>query len=128
MTYPIVETQLRLIRALQKGYVEALEAADWQSADYRCSHLHKLCEGLHYLSLMLDKTSVPEAAPPKRVNGNGWVSSIRSVAPAQPLNSADRPVTSATSEPFSETPPDPMRYAWGGDPLGVKPKPVDEVW
>jgi hypothetical protein len=128
MTYPIIETQLRLVRALQKGYVEALEAGDWQAADYRCSQLHKLCEGLHYITAMLDKQSVSEAVPPRRVNG--WVSSIRSTAPTPSPNRTDQLLAAGTFEPPPETQPDPMRYAWDGEPLplGVKPKPVDEVW
>src|SRR4028118_1454274 len=84
ITYPIIETQLRLIRALQKGYIEALEAGDWQAANYRCLHLHKLCEGLHHLSQLLNRESgIPEAMPQKSVNS--WVSSIRAAAPTNAL-------------------------------------------
>lgn len=91
--YPIIETQLRLIRALQKGYAEALEAGDWQAADYRAAHLHKLCEGLHHLSQLLDKGHIPsEIVKPK--SSNNWVNTLRSVpssfSQTQPLMSEDK--------------------------------------
>jgi hypothetical protein len=129
ITYPIIETQLRLIRALQKGYVEALEAGDWQAADYRCSHLHKLCEGLHHLSQLLDRGSrIPDSVTPR--NANGWVSSIHSVvptpSPTQSLVAADKPV--ASPPPPAEQTPAPMRDEWRGGLEGVKSKPSDEVW
>jgi hypothetical protein len=126
-TYPIIETQLRLIRALQKGYIEALEAGDWQAANYRCLHLHKLCEGLHHLSQLLNRESgIPEAAPQKSVNN--WVSSIRAAAPTNALtpsaesNSTEKPVVSAP------LPPEPTRYEWGIGFQGIEPPPIDEVW
>jgi hypothetical protein len=125
INYPIIETQLRLIRALQKGYVEALEAGDWQAADYRCSHLHKLCEGLYHLSQLLDRGTnvLPEAVTPR--NTNSWVSTIRSVAPTNSLSqspeSGDKPVV--TPPP----PPDPSRYIWSGGLQNTDP-PIDEVW
>src|ERR671932_1579103 len=85
ITYPIIETQLRLIRALQKGYVEALEAGDWQAANYRCLHLHKLCEGLHHLSELLEKdSSIPDSVV-KPKNASSWVASIRSTVPMHSL-------------------------------------------
>src|SRR3712207_240393 len=89
INYPIIETQIRLIRALQKGYVEALEAEDWQAADYRCNHLNKLCEGLYYLSQLLDKeNTISSPAKPARntTNPNSWVNTIRSTTPARALN------------------------------------------
>ncbi|HEY9901111.1 MAG TPA: hypothetical protein V6D43_01560 [Candidatus Sericytochromatia bacterium] len=124
ITYPIIETQLRLIRALQKGYVEALEAGDWQAANYRCLHLHKLCEGLHHLSQLLDReSSIPDAVPQKSVNS--WVSSIRSTAPINSLtqspDSAEKPVVSPSS-------PEGTRYEWGIGFQGINPPPIDEVW
>ncbi|HEY9823526.1 MAG TPA: hypothetical protein V6D35_22555 [Candidatus Sericytochromatia bacterium] len=126
-TYPIIETQLRLIRALQKGYIEALEAGDWQAANYRCLHLHKLCEGLHHLSQLLNRESgIPEAMPQKSVNS--WVSSIRAAAPSNALtpspesNSTEKPVVSPP------LPPEPTRYEWGIGFQGIEPPPIDEVW
>lgn len=128
-TYPIIETQLRLIRALQKGYVEALEAGDWQAANYRCFHLHKLCEGLHHLSQLLDRErSIPEPVPQKSLNGmnNSWVSSIRATAPLNSLTPApdfaEKPVVSPPP------PPEPTRYEWGIGFQGIDPPPIDEVW
>jgi hypothetical protein len=98
--YPIIESQLRLIRALQKGYVEALEAGDWQTADYRAAHLHKLCEGLHHLSQLLDKGStIPATVTPK--NRDSWLSSIRSVPSTV---SFDQPLT-ADNKPLASPPP-----------------------
>lgn len=95
--YPIIETQLRLIRALQKGYAEALEAGDWQMADYRAAHLHKLCEGLHHLSQLLDKgRTTPEKI--KQKSSNNWVNTLRSVpssfSQTHPLMSDDQFTTS----------------------------------
>lgn len=124
-TYPIIETQLRLIRALQKGYVEALEAGDWQAANYRCLHLHKLCEGLHHLSELLDKENrIPETVTSK--SGNSWVSSIHSTNLIPSLNpSPETPDKSPVSPPI---PPEPARYEWGMGFQGVEPPPIDEVW
>lgn len=124
MNYPIIETQIRLIRALQKGYVEALEAGDWQAADYRCAHLQKLCEGLYHLSQLLDKeNSLPDGVAPR--NANGWVNSIRSIAPTNPptqsLGTSDKSGTSASPLP------DPTRYIWSGGSQSVQ-QPVDEAW
>ncbi|MBD2014822.1 hypothetical protein H6F96_12700 [Microcoleus sp. FACHB-53] len=113
INYPIIETQLRLIRALQKGYAEALEAGDWQAADYRAAHLHKLCEGLHHLSQLLDKgRSVPDTVTPK--NRDNWLNSIRS-APTnlsleQPLIAGNPPVASPPSLPEIE--PDQLNDEW----------------
>jgi hypothetical protein len=111
--YPIIETQLRLIRALQKGYVEALEAGDWQTADYRAAHLHKLCEGLHHLSQLLDKGStVPVTVTPK--NRDSWLSSIRSVPSTvsfdQPLTADNQPV--ASPPPLPELKPEQIKDEW----------------
>jgi hypothetical protein len=127
MNYPIIETQLRLIRALQKGYVEALEAGDWQAAEYRCAHLHKLCEGLHYLGQLLSKeNSIPSPgtpAPPRSVNG--WVSSIRAVTQTPSLTQAS---ANATDKPAVTPPPtDPASYIWSNESQSPKP-PIDEVW
>ena len=125
-TYPIIETQLRLIRALQKGYIEALEAGDWQAANYRCLHLHKLCEGLNYLSQLLDReNSIPEAMPPKSIN-NSWVSSIRTTAPLNSLNPASDSMEKPVVSP--PVPPEPARYEWGIGFQGMEPPPIDEVW
>lgn len=128
ITYPIIETQLRLIRALQKGYIEALEAGDWQAADYRCSHLHKLCEGLHHISQLLNKeSSIPDTVTQRNVNS--WVSSIRSVptpSSTPSLKAADKPVASPPPPPGPA--PDPTRYEWGLGSQGVEPPPLDEVW
>ncbi|NEP01295.1 MAG: hypothetical protein F6K58_22090 [Symploca sp. SIO2E9] len=125
--YPIIETQLRLIRALQKGYVEALEAGDWQAADYRCSHLNKLCEGLNHLSQLLPRENIlPEVIAPRNVrNANGWVSTIRSHnsnhALTQSSDNGDKPSNSASLP--SET----TRNEWGnGFPMDQPP--IDEVW
>ena len=127
INYPIIETQIRLIRALQKGYVEALEAEDWQAADYRCNHLNKLCEGLYYLSQLLDKDSTissPVKAA-RNTNPNNWVSSIRSTTPARALNhSLDSGENSMSSSLSSE----PTRYEWGSSSQSVQPPPIDEVW
>lgn len=123
INYPIIETQMRLIRALQKGYVEALEAGDWQAADYRCAHLQKLCEGLYHLSQLLEReNSLPDGVTPKNINS--WVGSIRSVptnSSAQALGSADKPI------PSSATLPDPANYMWSNSPQNTQP-PIDEVW
>ena len=126
-THPfIIETQLRLIRAFQKGYIEALEAGDWQAADYRGSHLQKLCEWLYHLTQSLDRrSSIPEAVTQKSVNS--WVGSIRSIAPTTSSNpspnAADKPMVSPPS------PPDPARYVWGMRPgEGSESPPIDEVW
>lgn len=127
ITYPILETQLKLIRALQKGYIEALEAGDWQAADYRCAHLQKLCEGLHYLSHLLDRGGSPEAVT--RKNTNSWVSSIRSTTPihssAQSLGSANQPVASS---PSPEAMSEPIQPPLKGILQGIKPQSIDEVW
>ncbi len=125
-TYPIIETQLRLIRALQKGYFEALEAGDWQAANYRCLHLHKLCEGLHHLSELLDKENrIPDTVTAK--SGNNWVSSIHSTNLIPSLN----PSPETTDKPPVSPPPlpsEPARYEWGMGFQGVEPPPIDEVW
>ncbi len=109
--YPIIETQLRLIRALQRGYAEALEAGDWQMADYRAAHLHKLCEGLHHLSQLLDRGHIsPEGIKPK--SSNNWVNTLRSVPShfpqSHPLMSEDKftksplPLPEITPEQLNE--------------------------
>lgn len=113
INYPIIETQLRLIRALQKGYVEALEAGDWQAADYRAAHLHKLCEGLYHLSQLLDKgRTVPDMVMPK--NRDSWVSSIRSVPSTLSL---DRPPI-GDNQPVASPPPLP----------DLKPEQLNDEW
>ncbi|HEY9603082.1 MAG TPA: hypothetical protein V6C85_15820 [Allocoleopsis sp.] len=126
INYPIIETQIRLIRALQKGYVEALEAEDWQAADYRCNHLNKLCEGLYYLSQLLDKDNTISAPgkPARNTNPNSWVSSIRSTSPTRTLNHALDPNDNSLSSLSSE----PTRYEWGSGSQSVQPPPIDEVW
>lgn len=111
LNYPIIETQLRLIRALQRGYAEALEAGDWQAAEYRCIHLHKLCEGLHHLSYLLDQgNNIPTSVTSR--NPNSWVGTIHSANPIHSLNqsleSNDKPLSSR--------------------PLPPEPPPIDEVW
>ncbi|MBE9130242.1 MULTISPECIES: hypothetical protein [unclassified Coleofasciculus] len=111
INYPIIETQLRLIRALQRGYAEALEAGDWQAADYRCTHLQKLCEGLHHLSYLLDRdNTLSTAVTPK--TANSWVGTIRSSNPIHSLAQApetnDKPISSR--------------------PIPPEPPPIDEVW
>lgn len=126
LTYSIIETQLRLIRALQRGYIEALEAGDWQAAEYRCLHLQRLCEGLQHLSQLLDREG-NAANPSVSKAANGWINSVRSLAPGQ---SAD----TGTIKPMNSnsTPPDPSRYEWGGggnaNSQGIEPPPIDEVW
>jgi hypothetical protein len=125
ITYPIIETQMRLIRALQKGYVEALEAGDWQAANYRCIHLHKLCEGLRYLSEILDREGkIPDTLTPR--SNNSWVSSIHTTNSIHSLTSApeavDKPVVTSPSSP------EPMHYEWGMGLQAVEPPPIDEVW
>lgn len=128
ITYPIIETQLRLIRALQKGYVEALEAGDWQAANYRCIHLHKLCEGLHHLSELLDREGkIPDTLTPLAPrNNNSWVNSIHTTTPIHSLTSAP----DATDNPAVSPPPlpEPPHYEWGIGFPGVEPPPIDEVW
>jgi len=128
INYPIIETQMRLIRALQKGYVEALEAGDWQAADYRCAHLNKLCEGLHHLSQLLNtENSLPNAVTPKNVNHvNSWVSSVHGKPPAQALTaSSDNANKSSIQQPL---PPEQVRNEWGIGFQGIEPPPIDEVW
>ena len=113
INYPIIETQLRLIRALQRGYAEALEAGDWQAADYRCAHLYKLCESLHHLSCLLERNTpiATTAVTPKSTNNN-WVSTIRSNTPIHSLSESsegnEKPVPSRAMPP--------------------EPPPIDEVW
>lgn len=125
ITYPIIETQLRLIRALQKGYVEALEAGDWQAANYRCIHLHKLCEGLRYLSELLDREGkIPETLSPR--SNNNWVSSIHNTAPLHSLTSASE--TNDKSVAPAPSLSDPTQYEWGRGFQAVDPPPIDEVW
>lgn len=131
IAYPIIETQLRLIRALQKGYVEALEAGDWQAANYRCLHLHKLCEGLHHLSELLDREgSIPESntMAPKKSSSNSWVSAIHSSSPIHSLNPAsesdDHPAAVSQQSVTNE----PAHYEWGLGFQSVEPPPIDEVW
>lgn len=110
LNYPIIETQLRLIRALQRGYAEALEAGDWQAAEYRCAHLHRLCEGLHHLSYLLDRGNALSTVAPQ--NQNNWVGTIRGNNPMHALNQSletnDKPLSSR--------------------PLPPEPPPIDEVW
>lgn len=125
IAYPIIETQLRLIRALQKGYVEALEAGDWQAANYRCIHLHKLCEGLRYLSEILDREGrIPDTLTPR--SNNSWVSSIHATSPIPSLTSS----VEVTDKHIASAPPlsEPTHYEWGRGFQAVDPPPIDEVW
>ncbi|HBE16573.1 MAG TPA: hypothetical protein DEG17_18860 [Cyanobacteria bacterium UBA11149] len=114
INYPIIETQLRLIRALQRGYAEALEAGDWQAADYRCAHLYKLCESLHHLSCLLEKNApiTTTTIKPRNSTNNNWVSTIRSNTPIHSLSESseenEKPVPSRAMPP--------------------EPPPIDEVW
>lgn len=127
--YPIIETQLRLIRALQKGYAEALEAGDWQVADYRAAHLHKLCEGLHHLSQLLDKgRTVPEPMKPKPT-GN-WLNSIRSVKPTLSPTPTLIPDEKSAVSPslLPELKPEQLQDEWQNGFQEPQPKVVDEVW
>lgn len=128
--YPIIETQLRLIRALQKGYAEALEAGDWQAADYRLAHLHKLCEGLNHLGQLLDKgRTTPETLTPKP--SNGWVSTIRSASPTlSPTPSVITEDRNEESLPPSlpEFKPEQIHEEWQNNFQIPKPKPIDEIW
>jgi hypothetical protein len=126
-THPfIIETQLRLIRAFQRGYIEAIEAGDWQAAEYRGSHLQRLCQGLYYLSQSLDKkSSIPD--PVVQRNANNWISSVRSPTSTHSLtgshDATDKPMVSPPS------PPDMTRYAWGlGSGGSAEPPQIDEVW
>ena len=127
INYPIIETQLRLIRALQKGYVEALEAGDWQTADYRAAHLQKLCEGLHHLSQLLDQgRTFPTAMTPK--NRDSWISSIRSVPSTlsfeQPLTADNTPV--AAPPPLPERKPEQFNEEWLSSFQVPSPRSVDQ--
>lgn len=125
INYPIIETQLRLIRALQKGYVEALEAGDWQAADYRCAHLNKLCEGLFHLSQLLEReNTLPPGAKPK--NSNNWVNSVRATVPSRVINHANESTEKPTNS--AALPPEPTRYEWGASVPATQPPPIDEVW
>lgn len=121
ITHPLIEIQLRLIRAFQKGYIEALEAGDWQAADYRCTQLHKLCEGLHYLSQSLSVGGRIPLATAQR-NTNSWISGIRSISPTHSPDATEKPVT---SPPLS---PEPSHYEWGDSHKNFTPPSVDEVW
>ncbi len=115
INYPIIETQLRLIRALQKGYAEALEAGDWQAADYRAAHLHKLCEGLHHLSQLLDKgRTLPDTVALK--NRDSWLSTIRSASAPSALSFAQPSIDDnklvVTPPPLPELKPDQLSDEW----------------
>lgn len=128
INYPIIETQLRLIRALQKGYVEALEAGDWQAADYRAAHLHKLCEGLHHLSQLLEKgRTVPDTGTLK--TRESWLNTIRS-APSNlslepPLMAGNPPVSSPP--PLPEIEPDQLNDEWRNSFQRSMSTSVDEL-
>ncbi|HEY9671369.1 MAG TPA: hypothetical protein V6D11_07995 [Waterburya sp.] len=127
--YPIIETQLRLIRALQKGYAEALEAGDWQAADYRAAHLHKLCEGLHHLNKLLDKgRTIPEPMRPK-TTGN-WLSSIRAMKPTLSPTPALIPDDKSATPPslLPELKPEQLQDEWQNGFQEPQPKVVDEAW
>ena len=131
INYPIIETQLRLIRALQKGYAEALEAGDWQAADYRAAHLQKLCEGLHHLSQLLDKgRSVPDSVRPKTATAGNWLSSIRAVkptlSPAQTLIPDDKSAPPPSLLP--ELKPEQLQDDWHTGFQEPQPKAVEEAW
>jgi hypothetical protein len=128
INYPIIETQLRLIRALQKGYVEAIEAGDWQAADYRVTHLHQLCEGLYNLSQLLDKgRTEPTTVTPK--NKDSWVNSIRSVSSTfsldQPLPTDNQSVESPP--PLPELKPEQLNEEWRSNFQVSHPTSVDET-
>lgn len=128
INYPIIETQLRLIRALQKGYVEAIEAGDWQAADYRVTHLHQLCEGLHNLSQLLDKgRTASTTVTPK--NRDSWVNSIRSVSSSfsldDPLPTDNQPVESPP--PLPEFKPEHISEEWRSNFQVSHPDPIDET-
>ncbi|MGB7441012.1 MAG: hypothetical protein WA919_08095 [Coleofasciculaceae cyanobacterium] len=134
INYPIIETQLRLIRALQKGYVEALEAGDWKAADYRCAHLNKLCEGLNHLSQLLGtEHRLPDAITTKTVTPktiNNWVGTIRSngLHQSQP-NSLNQASETSNKSPLSQPlPPEATRNEWGIGFQGIDQPPIDEVW
>ncbi len=126
--YPIIETQLRLIRALQKGYVEALEAGDWQTADYRAAHLHKMCEGLHHLSQLLDKGHAVETTV-RQKNRDSWVNSIRSVSSTlsldQSLTTNKQPI--ATPPPLPELNGEQIKEEWWSNFPVSPPTAVDET-
>lgn len=128
--YPIIETQLRLIKALQKGYAEALEAGDWQTADYRAAHLQKLCEGLHYLNQLLSKGQGLSNTV-ARQNQESWVSIIRSVHPTPSLSPSKSLMTDTQPvlpPPLPELKPEQIHDEWHNSFRGPKPKPIDEVW
>ncbi len=128
--YPIIETQLRLIRALQKGYAEALEVGDWQTADYRAAHLQKLCEGLHYLNQLLSKgNGIPKTVASQ--NRESWVSIIRAVNPTPSLSPSTSLITDTqpvSPPPLPELKPEQIHDEWHNSFRSPKPKPIDEVW
>ncbi|NES19848.1 MAG: hypothetical protein F6K41_13180 [Symploca sp. SIO3E6] len=132
-THPLIEIHLRLIGALQKGYIEALEAGDWQAADYRCSHLNKLAEGLYYLSQSLEQGHQPPL-PVKHRSNPSWLNSVRTINPTQsPTQSPTNPPTNppqateqSTASPAIVT--EPSNYEWGAGYQGAEPPPIDEVW
>jgi|GEM_PF-2197711 len=123
--HPLIEIHLRLIGALQKGYIEALEAGDWQAADYRCSHLNKLAEGLHYLTQSLDQGN-QTPLPVKQKSSPSWLNSVRAINPTQ--SSTNPPKTTDQSTASPGTPPEPSNYEWGVLYQGTEPPPIDQVW
>ncbi|NET59913.1 MAG: hypothetical protein F6K47_28315 [Symploca sp. SIO2E6] len=128
-THPLIEIHLRLIGALQKGYIEALEAGDWQAAEYRCSHLNKLSEGLYYLSQSLEQGNQPPLLV-KQASNPSWLNGVRAINPTQsstnpPTQSS--PTTNQSTE-SSTISPELSNYEWGVGYQGAKPPPIDEVW
>ena len=123
--HPLIEIHLRLIGALQKGYIEALEAGDWQAADYRCSHLNKLTQGLYYLSQSLEQER-EAPLPAKRGNEHTWLNSVRAIKPTS--SSAHSPKTAEQSTTSQAIAPEPSSYEWGIGNQGIEPPPINEVW
>ncbi len=128
-THPLIEIHLRLIGALQKGYIEALEAGDWQAADYRCSHLNKLAEGLYYLSQSLDRGN-QAPLPVKQRSNHSWLNSVHAIKPTEPSTNSPTypPKTTDQSTASQAIAPEPSNYEWGVGFQGVEPPPIDKVW
>ncbi|NEP61557.1 MAG: hypothetical protein F6K31_32165 [Symploca sp. SIO2G7] len=128
-THPLIEIHLRLIGALQKGYIEALEAGDWQAADYRCSHLNKLAEGLYYLSQSLEQGN-QASLPVKQRSNPSWLNSVRTINPTKSSNnlSTNSPKATEQSTASPAIISEPSNYEWGVGYQGTEPPPIDEVW
>ncbi|NEQ70728.1 MAG: hypothetical protein F6J86_37150 [Symploca sp. SIO1B1] len=132
-THPLIEIHLRLIGALQKGYIEALEAGDWQAADYRCSHLNKLTEGLYYLSQSLEQGNHTPLPVPQRSNPS-WLNGVRTInpipsstnSPTNPPTNPPKATEESTASPAIVS--EPSNYEWGVGYQGAEPPPIDEVW